>query len=82
MKELNQLDLVRARYAERSIELWKLDKLVADVSIEFAFSYGVFGFGYSNLFRWNSLRPPRDLVCTSSSSCSARLLCMRNRKKY
>jgi len=63
MKELSQLDLARARYAERTIELWKLDRRVVDLSIEFAFAYGVFGFGYSNLFRWNSLRPPRDLVC-------------------
>jgi len=63
MKELSQLDLARARYAEQTIELWKLDRLVVDLTIEFAFTYGVFGFGYSNLFRWNSLRPARDLVC-------------------
>jgi len=62
MKEMSQLDLVRSRYAERTIELWKLDRLVLDLSFEFAFAYGVFGFGYSNVFRWNTLRPPRDLV--------------------
>jgi len=43
--------------------MWKLDRLVADITVEFAFAYGVFGFGYCNLFRWKSLRPPRDLVC-------------------
>ena len=67
VKELSQLDLIRTRYADRSIEMWKLDRLVADISIEFAFAYGVFGFGYCNLFRWKSLRPPRDLVCLNSS---------------
>ena len=62
MKELSQLDLARTRYAERTIELWKLDRLVADLRFEFAFAYGVFGFGYCNLFRFNTLRKPTDLV--------------------
>ena len=62
MKELSQLDLARTRYAERTIELWKLDRLVLDLNFEFTFAYGVFGFGYSNLFHWKSPRPPRDLV--------------------
>jgi len=76
MKELSQLDLARTRYAEQTIELWKLDRHVVDLSFEFAFAYGVLGFGYSNLFRWNSVRPPRDLVClefftiSDSDGCS------------
>ena len=63
MKEFSQLDFARTRYADRTTELWKLDRHVVDLTFEFAFAYGVFGFGYSNLFRWNTLRPPRDLVC-------------------
>ena len=76
MKELSQLDMARSRYAERTIELWKLDRLVVDLSVEFAFAYGVFGFGYSNLFRWNTLRPPRDLVCLNFSTFSVCLWIM------
>jgi len=62
MKELSQLDLVRCRYGNRTIELWRLDQRVVDLTVEFVFAYGTFGFGYANIFRWKSLRPPRDLV--------------------
>jgi len=68
MKELSQLDLVRSRYGERTIELWKLDRRCVDLNIEFVFAYGFFGFGYSNLFQWKTLRLPRDLVYLKMNS--------------
>lgn len=62
MKEFSQLDLVQLRFTSQIVELWKLDRLVADVNIEFGFAYGSFGYGYSNIFMKHSTRPAKDFV--------------------
>ena len=66
IKEISQLDLITSRFIARKIEMWHLDKLVADLDVEIAFCYGAFGFGYSNVYLTRGMtRPSKEQVyCT------------------
>lgn len=49
-KEISLLQVMRCLNGTASIDLWKDEKLIAELHIEVCFSYGSFGYGYSSQF--------------------------------
>ena len=57
-REINLLEIIKNLHSINRISMWSHNHQVALLDVEFCFAYGIFGYGYSNLFE-NPSKPSK-----------------------
>ena len=63
-KEVHMYDIIKNMYLVEKYEFMRIQTLIAEVDVEMCFSYGTFGYGYSNQFE-NRLTQSKEILSHS-----------------